>query len=180
MHVSRTPDSLIQLLEIRPLGVDELSTARYVVGAAFQRSAKDYYSASEIEAFADFVRSPHFGDILLGNRAYCAWVGSEMVAVGAWGVGEAQGLTARILTLFVHPLFGNHGLGTRLADYIADDARAAGFRALETSATLCAAGFFERLGYVAVRNGVWRLPSGRELPVVSMRHTADARADLLH
>ena len=84
--------------------------------------------------------------MLLGNRAYGAWVGSEMVGVAAWSVGEAKSPTARILAVFVHPLFGGDGIGTRLTEYLEDEARAAGYRALETNATLNAIGFFEKLG----------------------------------
>ena len=143
------------------MSVDDLSTARYVVGTAFARAAKEHYSAADIDAFAEFVRSPHYGDVLLGNRAYGAWVGSEMVGVAAWSLGEAKSPTARILAVFVHPLFSGDGIGTRLTEYLEDEARAAGYRALETSATLNAASFFERLDYLEVRRGAWGLPSGR-------------------
>src|SRR5436190_2221823 len=101
MHVSPAPDSLLHMLEIRALSVDDLSTARYVVDTAFARGAKDYYSA---------------------------------------------------------------------ADY----------RALETSATLNAVSFFERLGYLETRRGTWGLPSGREMPMAFMRKIGDGRDDILH
>lgn len=180
MHVSGAPDSLLQLLEIRPLGVDDLSTARYVVSAAFQRGAKEQYPAAQVEAFADFVRSPHYSDLLLGNRAYAAWVGSEMVGVAAWTPGETKGPTARVLALFVHPLFTGHGIGTRLAEYLEDEARAAGYRAIEASSTLNAAPFFGHLGYLEMRRGALSLPSGRELPIVLLRKVTGGRPDLVH
>lgn len=180
MHVSGTPDSLLQLLEIRPLSVDDLSTARYVVSAAFARAAKGRYSAAETDAFAEFVRSPHYGDLLLGNRAYAAWVGSEMVGVAAWSIAEGKSPTARILALFVHPLFGGHGIGMRLAEYLADEAAAAGYRALEASATLSTVPFFEKLGFLEVRRGAWGLPSGRDLPIAFMRKISGGRADVIH
>jgi hypothetical protein len=55
------------MMEVRALSVDHLSTARYVVGTAFARGAKDHYSNADMEAFAEFVRSPHYADVLLGN-----------------------------------------------------------------------------------------------------------------
>lgn len=180
MHVSGTPDSMLQLLEIRPLSVDDLSTARYVVSAAFARAAGEHYSASDVDAFADFVRSPHYSDILLGNRAYAAWVGSEMVGVAAWSPGEQRSPTARVLALFVHPLFGGHGIGTRLEEYIADEAIASGYRALEASVTLNAVAYFERLGFIEMRRGTWAIPSGRDLPIVFMRKISGARPDIMH
>ncbi len=180
MQVSGIPDSMLQLLEIRPLSVDDLSTARYVIGAAFARSAKEHYSVSDIDAFAAFVRSPHYADILLGNHAYAAWVGSEMVGVAAWSASEAQSPTARVLALFVHPLFAGHGIGTRLAEFLKDEAAAAGYRALEASATINAVPFFERLGFLEIRRSVWALPSERDLPIVLMRETRGARQSIVH
>lgn len=180
MHVSSAPDSLLQMLEIRPLSVDELSTARYVVSAAFLRGAKEHYPAAQIDAFADFVRSPHYADILLGNRAFSAWIGSEMVGVTAWSPSDTKVPTAHVLSVFVHPLFGGHGIGTRLADYLEEQARGAGYRALEASITLNARAFFERLGYLEVRRGAWGLPSGKELPIVFVRKTASGRGDVMH
>lgn len=122
----------------------------------------------------------HYADVLLGNRAYGAWVGSEMVGVAAWSVGEAKSPTARILAVFVHPLFGGDGIGTRLTEYLEDEARAAGYRALETNATLNAIGFFEKLDYLEIRRGVWGLPSGRQMPIAFMRKVNGARPDFMH
>ena len=112
------PDSLLTQLEIRALSVDDLSTARYVIATAFTRAAQDHYVAADIDGFADFVRSPHYGDLLLGNRAYGAWVGSEMVGVAAWSIGEGRSPTARLLAVFVHPLFSGNGIGTRLTEFL--------------------------------------------------------------
>lgn len=180
MYVSDNADSLLDMLEIRPLSVDDLSTARYVVGAAFARGAAEHYSGPQIEAFAEFVRSPHYSDVLLGNRAYGAFIGAEMVGVAAWSLGESKSPTARILAVFVHPLFGGDGIGSRLVEYLEDEARAAGYSAVEASVTLNAAPLFERLGYLETRRGAWGLPSGREMPIAFMRKIDARRPDIMH
>jgi len=180
MYGTGAPDSLLQLLEIRPLGVDDLSTARYVVSTSFLRAARQHYSAAQAEGFSAFIRSPHYADLLLGNRPYGAWVGSEMVGIAAWSIGESKSPTARILAVFVHPLFGGHGIGARLGEYLSDEARAAGYRALEASVTLNATGFFERLGFLETRRSTSRLPSGRELEVAHMRKVATSRSETTH
>ena len=177
---SALPDSLLTLMEIRALSVDHLSTARYVVETAFTRGAKEHYSAADMGAFAEFVRSPHYTDVLLGNRAYGAWVGSEMVGVAAWSVGEAKSPTARIHAVFVHPLFSRNGLGTRLTEHIEVEAATAGYRALEISATLNAAGFFEQLGYLETARRGWGLPAGHVMPTALMRKVSGARPDIMH
>lgn len=178
MTLSPAPDNLLHLLDIHRLSVDNLSSARYVVGAAFARGAKDHYGPAHVEAFNDFVRSPHYGDLLLGNRAYGAWIGSELVGVAAWSTGEGMKPTARILAVFVHPLFDGDGIGSRLIEYLEDEARVAGYRALEASVTLNAVSLFERLGYRETRRGAWGLPSGREIPILFMRKVG--RLDLVH
>ncbi len=175
-----TANSLLTQLEIRALSVDDLSTARYVIATSFSRAARDHYAAADIDGFAEFVRSPHYGDLLLGNRAYGAWVGSEMVGVAAWSIGEARSPTARLLAVFVHPLFSGNGIGTRLTEFLEVEAAAAGYRALEMSATLNTAGFFEGLDYLETRRGLWGMPSGRQMPIAFMRKVSAARLDVMH
>jgi GNAT superfamily N-acetyltransferase len=167
-------------MEIRALSVDDLSTARYVVGTAFARGAKDHYSHADLEAFTEFVRSPHYADVLLGNRTYGAWVGPDMVGIASWSVGEVPGPTARVVAVFVHPLFGRSGLGTRLTEHLEVEAAGDGYRALEISATLNATCFFERQGYLEVRRGNWALPSGPRMPIAFMRKVNGGHSNFIH
>ena len=57
------------MLTLRPLTVDDLSTARYIYAAAFTRAAVEFYSPDDVAALVAFVRSPLYGDLLLGNHA---------------------------------------------------------------------------------------------------------------
>ena len=154
---------------LRPLSVDDLSTARYIHTASFTGSAPDHYSQADIEAFNAFVRSPRYGDLLLGNHAVAAWFDSEMVGTAAWSPGEGRSPTARIILVAVRPLFTGEGIGRLLVDHVEAEARAAGYHALEVSATLNSVGFFEELGFRVVRSGEWALPLGHEIPVAFMR-----------
>jgi len=180
MRLSTSADSLLDMLEIRALSVDEMSTARYVVTNSFAKGASGHYSQPQIDAFIAFVRSPQYGDLLIGNRAYGAFIDGEMVGVGAWSITEMKSPTARLLAVFVLPLFSGNGIGTRLAEYLEEEARATGYRAQETSALLGARGFFEHLGYHVTGEAIWSLPSGRAIPVAMMRKAGDGRADVMH
>jgi GNAT superfamily N-acetyltransferase len=157
------------MIELRPLTVDDLSAARYIHTASFAGAAADHYEQPDIDAFVAFVRSPLYADLLLGNRAVAAWLGAEMVGTAAWSPGEGRSPTARVLAVFVRPLFTGEGIGGRLVEHIEMEAASAGFHAFELSATLNSVGFFEGIGYRALRNGTWALPSGREIPVTFMR-----------
>ncbi len=154
---------------LRPLSVDDLSTARYIHTASFSGSAQEHYSPADIEAFNAFVRSPRYADLLLGNNAVAAWIEQEMVGTAAWSPGEGRSPTARIIVVAVRPLFTGAGIGRLLVDHVETAARQAGYPALEVSATLNSLEFFEGLGFRVVRNGGWALPLGHEIPVVFMR-----------
>jgi GNAT superfamily N-acetyltransferase len=180
MYAPSTLDTLAQMMKLRPMTVDDLSTARYIHAASFAGAAQDHYSPADIDAFTAFVRSPRYADLLLGNRAVAAWIGAEMVGTAAWSPGEPPSPTARILAVFVRPLFTGEGIGRQLVGHIEDEARAAGFQALELSATLNAVGFFQELGYLVVREGVWALPMGHEIAVAFMRKTSFAGVQAAH
>lgn len=154
---------------LRPLSVDDLSTARYIHTASFSGSAPEHYSQADIDALNAFVRSPRYADLLLGNNAVAAWIESEMVGTAAWSPGEGRSPTARIIMVAVRPLFTGEGIGRLLVDHVEEEANAAGYSALEVSATLNAIGFFEGLGFRVVRSGSWALPLGHEIPVAFMR-----------
>jgi GNAT superfamily N-acetyltransferase len=154
---------------LRPLSVDDLSAARYIHASAFSGTAADHYAPADIEAFVAFVRSPHYGDLLLGNHAIAAWIESEMVGTAAWSPGEGMSPTARLLALSVRPLFTGEGIGRQLLEHVESEVEAAGFRALEVAATFNTVSFFDGLGFRLVREDGWRLPLGYEIPVAIMR-----------
>lgn len=163
------PDRLAQMIELRPLTVDDLSVARYIHAAAFARAAHGHYSTADIEAFGQFVRSARYADLMLGNPAVAAWLGSDMVATAAWSPGEAKSPTARVFGLFVRPMFTGEGIGRRIVGHVEEEARGAGYPAIEAAATLNAAPFFEAIGYRFVRQGAWALPTGHEIAVTFLR-----------
>jgi predicted N-acetyltransferase YhbS len=171
MYAASMLATLTQMMTLRPLSVDDLSAARYIHATAFAGAARNHYSADDIDAFTAFIRSPRYADLLLGNHAVAACIGSEMVGIAAWSAGEPPSPTARILAVFVRPMFTGEGVGRQLIGHIEDEARAAGYQAIEVSATLNAVGFFEDLGYLLVREGAWALPLGHEMPVAFMRKT---------
>lgn len=157
------------MVEVRHLSIDDLAAVRYVHTAAIADAAPSHYAPAEVKAFREFVRSPLYADLLLGNPSYAAWIDNEMVGTAAWSPGEPPSPTARILAVFVQPMFAGGGVGRLLVERIEDEAHAAGYRALNLSATLNAACFFDALGYRVTGEGGWALPSGCEIPVVFMR-----------
>ncbi len=156
-------------MTLRPITMDDMSTARYVHASAFARTAADFYTPEDIAAVEAYVRGPLYADLLLGNPATAGFIDGEMVATAAWSPGPPRSPTARILALNVRPLFMGEGLGSKILGRIDAQIREAGFSALEVAATFNSAGFFESNGFRLVRKSTWALPAGYELPVAYMR-----------
>ncbi len=158
------------MVEVRYLSIDDFAAVRYVHTAAVATMSPSRYAPADIKAFSEFVRSSRYADLLLGNPSYAAWIDNELIGTAAWSPpGEAPSPTARILGVFVHPLFAGAGVGRLLVERVESEALAAGYRALNLSATLNAEVFFDALGYRVTGQGGWALPSGHEIPVVLMR-----------
>jgi GNAT superfamily N-acetyltransferase len=152
------------MVEVRHLSIDDFAAVRYVHTAAVAALSPSRYAPADVKAFSKFVRSPRYADLLLGNPSYAAWIDNELIGTAAWSPGEAPSPTARILGVFVQPLFAGAGVGRLLVERVESEALATGYRALNLSATLNAEGFFDALGYRVTGQGGWALPSGHKIP----------------
>jgi GNAT superfamily N-acetyltransferase len=75
---------------------------------------------------------------------------------------------ARIRAFFVDPAMARRGLGTMLMAHCAAEARAAGFRMLELSATLPGEPLYRALGFVECERWELALSGGVRVPLVRM------------
>jgi GNAT superfamily N-acetyltransferase len=71
--------------------------------------------------------------------------------------------------LFVHPDFARQGIGRRLVAFAADTFRRAGFPDMIVLASLNAAAFYARCGFVEESRGSFDVAPGLPLPYVKMR-----------
>lgn len=161
----RAPDAAV----FRPVGIDGLSSVRYVHASALRRDATSVLSDGEIDAFAKHVYSQTYTDSLLRQDLVGAFLGPELVGTAGWSVADDQGSAARIRSVFVLPVFSGMGFGSRLLAEAERRAVAAGFPVLLLRATLNAVPFFEARGYAVTSQGVHTLPGGVGLPVAFMR-----------
>jgi len=129
----------------------------------------DALSDTEIAAFLKFVGSPAYSDSLLAEEVYGAFVGGQLVGTASWLVNGDDGQTARIASVFVHPLFARLGIGGRLLAEVEARARRSGFDQLGTSTTINAVAFFERYGYREASRGVKAFGPSCWLPVAFLR-----------
>lgn len=165
------------VIGVRPVGIDEFSSVRYVHAAAMRISGGHTLSDSEILAFTGYVYSPAYAETLGRLRLFGAYIGNELVGTAGWSVADDSGGSVRVRSVFVRPLFTGVGIGRRLVGDVEGDARAAGFGVFSVRATMNATGFFERLGYQTTSHGVRPLGSEHVLPVAFMRKCDPSAGD---
>lgn len=168
--------SLAQSLELRLLSIDDFATMRYIHASAFKSMALSHYPDDEVDAFATYVYTPTYADLIRGENVLAGYLGEEMVATAGWVPADDNGNSARIRSVFVRPLFTGTGIGRRMAFEAESWARRSGFKSFGARVTLNAVGFFEALGYEITSHGVHMLPEERGLPVCFMRKSDDLAA----
>ncbi|MGH6814829.1 MAG: GNAT family N-acetyltransferase [Hyphomicrobiaceae bacterium] len=160
---------LADQVELRPVGLDDYPSVRYVHATAFRLLAAAHFDEGEIKAFLKHVYSPLYVEMLRHQNLCAVWLGGEMIGTAAWSPANDGGGMARIRSIYVRPPFAGFGLGRFLVRHMEDDARAAGFGAFLVRAPANAVGFFEQLGYRVATHGIRTLASNRALPVAFMR-----------
>jgi GNAT superfamily N-acetyltransferase len=160
-------------VEVRPVGIDELSMVRYIHAAALRAQAGGCLSEAEIATFTLHVYSDAYTSSLSEaartRRLLGATIANDLVGTAGWLPANDSGAIARMHSIFVRPLFMGGGIGRRLALAAEEQARRAGFSSFTVRSTLNAADFFSRLGYEVASRGVWTLRPARSLQVIFMR-----------
>jgi putative acetyltransferase len=154
---------------LRQVGLDDHAQARYLHARAMQAHAGDALTDAELAGFLAFVESPTYSDLLRGEEVHGAFVDGQLVGTASWLANGDDGETARISSVFVHPMFARLGLGGRLLAEVETRARQSGFDLLGASATINAVPFFERNGYAEASRGVKAFGPGCWLPVAFLR-----------
>jgi putative acetyltransferase len=158
---------------IRPIAESDVATARALHARSFATLARDHHTDAQIAAHTALILEASYRHELLSNNLLVAEdAGRRVVATAGWCPADAPE-TARIRKVFVEPALAGRGLGARLVREAEAQARLADFVQFVVRANANAVGFYERLGYRSVRNGVIPVREGIELPVVfmeKMRH----------
>jgi GNAT superfamily N-acetyltransferase len=156
-------------LAIRRVGLDDHSNVRHLHARSMQSQSGDALSDAEIAAFLAFVGSPAYSDSLLAEEIYGAFVDGQLIGTAAWQVNGDDGESARVSSVFVHPLFARLGIGGRLLAEVEERASRSGFDQIGTSTTINAVAFFERNGYREASRGVKAFGLDCWLPVAFLR-----------
>lgn len=167
------PPNIGDSADVRRLGIDDISTVRYVHAAAFKTLAGALLSEDEINAFVGHVQAPGYAEALMQTNMWVALVNGQIVGTAAWTPGDDSGATARIASVFVDPMFAQCGIGRRLMLEVERRAAEAGYQRYSVRATASAVPFFQALGYEIASHGVSSLSvTEGTLPVTFMRKAA--------
>lgn len=167
------PSSIERAIDIAAVPIDDMSALRHLHASSARRLAAGMLTDSEIAAFVQHVYSSGYStrlaDVVVAGRMVGARLNGELVGTAGWLPANDNGATARLIGVFVSPLYARLGIGRRVVDAAETDARRAGFSTFTIRAPLGSSGFFEHIGYHAASHGVWPLTRDVALPVAFLR-----------
>jgi GNAT superfamily N-acetyltransferase len=143
-----TPDDAGIAFEIR-----RLSIRHQCIGAYSEQQMLDWTKGSAQDGY----------DTLMQKHFYLGYVEGEPVATGMLDLEHRE-----IGAIFIHPDFMQLGLGKRMLSFLEALARDLGVAEVCLDATLNAADFYRRCGYVGEGSAVYQSPSGLQLACVPM------------
>lgn len=169
---------------LRAATIDDLAVIQALIADSVRGLSVGWYTPAEIEAALTHV----FGvdtQLVADRTYYVIEAGSSLAAAGGWsarrtlfggdqhktGVDDRLDPTteaARIRAFFVDPGHARRGLGRRLFDQCAAEARAAGFRRVELAGTLPGVPLYSALGFTAHEPIDVPMPGGLVLRCVRM------------
>ncbi|PWE38726.1 GNAT family N-acetyltransferase [Pseudomonas prosekii] len=102
-------------------------------------------------------------DVLMDKYFYLGCIEGEPVATGMLDLENSE-----IGAIFVLPGFMREGIGLKILSHLEALARGLGLEEVKLDATLNAADFYRRFGYVGDEPAVYHSPSGLQLACVPM------------
>jgi GNAT superfamily N-acetyltransferase len=152
-------------LTIRKATADDAPAAWAIRKAAILHACKGFYADDLLTRWTDGETTGEFVEFVV-ERFYVAL--ADGVVVGTGFVNLDNG---RIDAIFVRPDMMGKGFGKRIMAFCEDLGRRAGLTRLTLDATLNAAPFYRRCGFVGDAVGVYQSPRGISLDCIPMTKT---------
>ncbi|CAI8806547.1 GNAT family N-acetyltransferase [Pseudomonas serboccidentalis] len=146
-----TPDEAQIAFDIRRLAI-----RHQCIGAYSQQQMLDWTKGAAEDGY----------DTLMAKHFYLVCIEGEPVATGMLDLEQRE-----IGAIFIHPDFMQRGLGKRVLFFLEDLSRDLGLAEVCLDATLNAADFYRRCGYVGEGSAIYQSPSGLQLACVPMVKT---------
>jgi GNAT superfamily N-acetyltransferase len=162
-----------EAVAVRRVGLDDHGQVRYLHARAMRTQCGDALSDAELTAFLAFVGSPAYSDHLRTEEVHGAFIDGQLIGTASWLASADDGETARIASVFVHPMFARLGVGGRVLAEVEGRASQSGFDRLGAAAIVSAVPFFERHGYAEASRGVKAYGPECWLPVAFLRKRSE-------
>jgi GNAT superfamily N-acetyltransferase len=143
-------------LHIKPAGLDDYATIRYVQSAAVRALAASLLDDNEVAAAIDTINSQSYTAALMAKTVFLAELNGDVIGTCAWFPNDDRGHAARIGGLFVLPLFQGHGFGRMLLEHAELDAARHGYERFNAIAPVLVADIFTTLNYTITSFGTSR------------------------
>jgi L-amino acid N-acyltransferase YncA len=165
----------------------DVQSIRALIDASVRGLSAPLYTQEQIDSSLRYLFGPD-SQLIADGTYYVADVDGVIVASGGWSrrltlhggdqakLGEdplidPEREPARLRAFFVHPRWARRGIGRLLFHECSTAALAAGFQALELTATLPGEQLYATLGFTVVERGAVTMPDGVELPTARMRRS---------
>ena len=150
-------------MNVRPAADSDRPGIHAVHVRAIRETCSRSYSAEQISSWAGLLSPDSYTGVLQKRVMVVATDGAMVVAFG-----QLNPDTGEVDAVYVLPERQGEGIGHMVLSDLERRARERGLTTLELSATLNAADFYERAGYVRQRIAVHQLPTGVELQCIRM------------
>jgi len=174
---------------IRKAQLADRAAIQELIASSARGLSQSDYSTSQIESAISDV----FGvdsSLIQDGTYFVAEDDNELVGCGGWSKRatlfggdqfatrdatelDPQSQPAKIRAFFVHPDWARQGIAKAILSRCEDEARAAGFRAVELMATLPGVKFYLACGYQQSARFEFEMASGETLSLVPMKKELD-------
>ncbi|MGX1185418.1 GNAT superfamily N-acetyltransferase [Pseudomonas sp. F-14 TE3623] len=155
------------MFEIRRATHSNAQTAFDIRLQAIRHQCIGAYTTEQMLAWTAGAAKDGYSD-LMDKHFYLGCIQGEPVATGMLDLERSE-----IGAIFVLPSFMQRGIGLRVLDYLECLARDLGLKEVNLDATLNAADFYRRCGFVGDEPAIYHSPSGLQLACVPMVKALD-------
>jgi GNAT superfamily N-acetyltransferase len=152
-----------QMLEIRRATLEDAQIAFDIRLLAIRSQCIGAYTSEQMMVWTRGSAEDGY-DALMDKPFYLGYVDGDPVATGMLDLANNE-----IGALFVLPGFTGRGIGKQVLAYLEALARELGIEEVILDATLNAADFYRRCGYVGTEQAIYHSPSGLQLACIPMR-----------
>ncbi|AWM91645.1 GNAT family N-acetyltransferase [Pseudomonas sp. 31-12] len=150
------------MFEIRRAQPSDAQTAFDIRLQAIRHQCIGAYTTEQMLAWTAGASKDGYGD-LMDKHFYLGCIQGEPVATGMLDLENSE-----IGAIFVLPEFMGQGIGLKMLNHLECLARELGLKAVNLDATLNAADFYRRCGFVGDEPAIYHSPSGLQLACVPM------------